>query len=196
MWSECKQPQPKFELFANSTFLIDYHHTTCKSILYINTQSYLSGKQCHPTVHYLQMTKECSIKIKLQYIWTNKHQYYHFRCVIFSILMITLINDKHFLLHKMNRQTKTCILPYRLEPSFFVVAPWRQNSVNLVQTEIMCFNQHVIISSLNSKPLKLVDQFIYLGNNIIYWKWYQYKHMKSMVCYWQINDHIEIWLLW
>ena len=30
----------------------------------------------------------------------------------------------------------------------------------------MSFNQDNAISSLNGKPLKLVDQFIYLGSNI------------------------------
>ena len=30
----------------------------------------------------------------------------------------------------------------------------------------MCFNENGTISSLNSKPLKIVDQFIYLDNNI------------------------------
>ena len=30
----------------------------------------------------------------------------------------------------------------------------------------MCFNQDVAIFSLNSQPLKLVNQFIYLGSNI------------------------------
>ena len=30
----------------------------------------------------------------------------------------------------------------------------------------MCFNKEGVISRLNDKPLKLVDQFIYLGSNI------------------------------
>ena len=30
----------------------------------------------------------------------------------------------------------------------------------------MCFNQDGVISTLNVKPLKLVDQFIYLSSNI------------------------------
>ena len=30
----------------------------------------------------------------------------------------------------------------------------------------MCFNQDGAISSLNGKPLKFVDQFIYLGSHI------------------------------
>ena len=38
--------------------------------------------------------------------------------------------------------------------------------VNLDKTEFMCFNQDCSITSLIVKPLKLLDQFIYLGNNI------------------------------
>ena len=34
------------------------------------------------------------------------------------------------------------------------------------ETESTCFNQAINISSLNCKPLKLVDQVIYLGSNI------------------------------
>ena len=34
------------------------------------------------------------------------------------------------------------------------------------ETEFMCFNQDDGISPLNGKPLKLVDQFIYLRRNI------------------------------
>ena len=34
------------------------------------------------------------------------------------------------------------------------------------KTEFMCFKQDGGISSLNDKPLKLVDQFIDLGSNI------------------------------
>ena len=36
---------------------------------------------------------------------------------------------------------------------------------NSDKTEFMCFNKDSVIS-LNDKPLKLVDQFIYLGSNI------------------------------
>ena len=38
--------------------------------------------------------------------------------------------------------------------------------VNSDKTEVMGFNQDDAISSLNGKPLKLVDPFIYLGSNI------------------------------
>ena len=38
--------------------------------------------------------------------------------------------------------------------------------VNTDETEFICFNQDGAISSLNRKPLKLVDQFIYIGSNI------------------------------
>ena len=41
-----------------------------------------------------------------------------------------------------------------------------QTDMNIDKTEIICFNQDSAISSLNGKPLKLVDQFIYLGSNI------------------------------
>ena len=34
------------------------------------------------------------------------------------------------------------------------------------EIEFMCFKQDEAISTLNGKPLKLVDQFIYLGSNI------------------------------
>ena len=36
--------------------------------------------------------------------------------------------------------------------------------VNADNTEYMCFKQEGAISILNSKPLKLVDQFTYLGS--------------------------------
>ena len=39
-------------------------------------------------------------------------------------------------------------------------------SVNSDKTEFMCFNQDGAISSLNCKPLKLVDPFIFHGSNI------------------------------
>ena len=32
--------------------------------------------------------------------------------------------------------------------------------------EFMCFNQEGVISSINSNPLKLIDQFIFLNSNI------------------------------
>ena len=38
--------------------------------------------------------------------------------------------------------------------------------VNLDKTELMCFNQDGAVSTLNGKPLKLVDHFIYLSSNI------------------------------
>ena len=34
------------------------------------------------------------------------------------------------------------------------------------KTEFMCFKQDGIMFSLNSKPQKLLDQFLYLSNNI------------------------------
>ena len=49
----------------------------------------------------------------------------------------------------------------------------------------MCFNQDGAISSLNSEPMKLVDQLIWLGSNI--------STTESVVnicidSYWQVND--------
>ena len=38
--------------------------------------------------------------------------------------------------------------------------------VNSNKTEFMCFNQNGVISTLNDKPLKLVDHFTYRGSNI------------------------------
>ena len=38
--------------------------------------------------------------------------------------------------------------------------------MNADKTEFMHLNQDSAISSLNSKPMKLVDQFVYLGSNI------------------------------
>ena len=38
--------------------------------------------------------------------------------------------------------------------------------INSDKTEFMCFNQNGVIKSLNNKPLKMVDNFIYLGSNI------------------------------
>ena len=35
------------------------------------------------------------------------------------------------------------------------------------KTKFMRFDQDITISLLNGKPLKLVDQFIYLGSNIL-----------------------------
>ena len=37
---------------------------------------------------------------------------------------------------------------------------------NANKTELMCFKQEGIISTLNGKPMKLVDYFTYLGSNI------------------------------
>ena len=38
--------------------------------------------------------------------------------------------------------------------------------MNSDKTEFMCFNQDSVISLLDGKPLKLVDEFTYLGSNI------------------------------
>ena len=48
----------------------------------------------------------------------------------------------------------------------------------------MCFNQDEAISTLDSKHLKLIDQFTYLGSNISSkTKQCQYKSRKDMNCY-------------
>ena len=39
-------------------------------------------------------------------------------------------------------------------------------NINSNKTEFMCFNQVGAISSLNGKPLKLVDDFTYLNRNM------------------------------
>ena len=39
-------------------------------------------------------------------------------------------------------------------------------NVNANKTEFMCFEQGGAISASGGKPLKLVDQFVFLGNNI------------------------------
>ena len=39
--------------------------------------------------------------------------------------------------------------------------------MNADKTEFKCFKQDGVISTLNGKPLKLVDQFTYLGSNIL-----------------------------
>ena len=36
------------------------------------------------------------------------------------------------------------------------------------KTDFMYFNQDGIISTLNGKPMKVVNQFIYLGSNILF----------------------------
>ena len=38
--------------------------------------------------------------------------------------------------------------------------------VNTNKTEYTCFKQEGAISTLNGKPLKLVDKFTYIGSNI------------------------------
>ena len=40
-------------------------------------------------------------------------------------------------------------------------------NLNIIKTEFMCFKQEVTICTFRGKPLKLVDQFIYLGSNIL-----------------------------
>ena len=38
--------------------------------------------------------------------------------------------------------------------------------MNSNKTEFICFNKDSVVFSLNSKPLNIVDQFIYLSSNI------------------------------
>ena len=55
---------------------------------------------------------------------------------------------------------------------------------------------HSAISLLNVKPLKFVDQFIYLSSNISSNE-SNVKIGKSNVdCYWQVIEYMEIWSLW
>ena len=46
------------------------------------------------------------------------------------------------------------------------LAPVWIKVLNFNKTEFMCFNQKRIISTLNGKPQRLLDQFTYLGSNI------------------------------
>ena len=61
-----------------------------------------------------------------------------------------------------SKYTQTDFLPHRLEQIARVIDLY----VNSDKTEFMCFNHDDIISSLNSKPMKLTDQFLFLGSNI------------------------------
>ena len=61
--------------------------------------------------------------------------------------------------------------------------------VNSDKTEFMSFNQDDTVSTLNGKPLLLVDHFIYLDSNISSTESTIYIRMGS---YWQANDQMEI----
>ena len=39
--------------------------------------------------------------------------------------------------------------------------------VNATKTEFMCYNQDGPIETLNKTPLKKIDDFVYLGSNIV-----------------------------
>ena len=49
----------------------------------------------------------------------------------------------------------------------------------------MCFKQ--VISTLSGKPLKLADQFTYLGSNISSIERDAFR--ESLKCYWLVIDH-------
>ena len=53
-------------------------------------------------------------------------------------------------------------LLHRLEKGTRFIEP----HVNSDKTEFMCFKQDRTISTLNNKPLKLIDKFTYLGRII------------------------------
>ena len=66
--------------------------------------------------------------------------------------------------------------------------------MNLDKIEFMCFNPGGASSSLNSKPLKLVDQFIYFDSNI------SSNESDVNICiskydYWENINHMKIWSL-
>ena len=64
------------------------------------------------------------------------------------------------------------------------------------KTEIICLNQDGVISSLNGKPLKLVDKFIYLGGDISSTKNDINIDIGRIDCYWLVIEHMEIWSHW
>ena len=68
--------------------------------------------------------------------------------------------DKHVLLG--NRRAHNGSLLRSLEQAARCIGFYVKSD----KTEFMCFKQYGAIFSLNSKPLKLVNQFIYLGSNI------------------------------
>ena len=51
---------------------------------------------------------------------------------------------------------------YSLEPVAWSIGDY----MNVNKKECMCFKREGAISTLSSKPLKLVDKFPYLGSNI------------------------------
>ena len=55
------------------------------------------------------------------------------------------------------------------------------------KTEFICYNQTIF--SLNGLPLELVDQFIYLGNNILSRESVRNIHKRG-------GKEYEIWSLW
>ena len=64
-----------------------------------------------------------------------------------------------------------CIIMYALEPECLLhsieqAAIGIGLDVNSQKTEFMCFKSDSAVSTLNDKPLKLVEYFTYLGSNI------------------------------
>ena len=61
-----------------------------------------------------------------------------------------------------NTPTQAKFLLHNLKPAAGGIGLY----MNANKIEFMCFKQEVAISTLNSKPLNLVDQFKYLSSNI------------------------------
>ena len=71
-------------------------------------------------------------------------------------------NDNNDLVFLTNTPTQAEFLPHSLKQVERGIGLY----MNIDKTEFMCFNQDGVISEFNGKPLKLVDQFTYLGSNI------------------------------
>ena len=60
----------------------------------------------------------------------------------------------------------------------------------------MCFKREGAISAISSRPLKLVDKFLYLSSNISSIESDVKIHLaKAMVCCRQVIDRMEFWSL-
>ena len=69
--------------------------------------------------------------------------------------------------------------------------------VNVNKTEFMSFKREGSISAFSGKPLKLVDKFSYLGNNVSFTENNINICLSKSVDYdQQVVDHMDIWSLW
>ena len=84
---------------------------------------------------------------------------------------ITDADDMYDLLRLANTPIQAEFLLHTLEPTARGICLL----INLDKTEFIYFIQDGTISLLNGKPLKLVNQFIYIKSNIS--KWCQYIHI-------------------